>query len=126
MLADSHPSKPKRYYLISYPKTASNLLLQVLAPESQPGFSSGDFDGGYFFMPVDGILNEQRLCSRCVSEWANDERREVQESFQACFENQQRAVAAAQSQGHSIFVKKHTAFFVGQLHAAASNLARTR
>ncbi|KAH8664667.1 hypothetical protein BX600DRAFT_512673 [Xylariales sp. PMI_506] len=112
MYSDTDASKPKRYYLISYPRTASNLLLKILAVESQPGFSSGGYDGGYFFMPVDGILCQRRLRSRCVSDWTDDERREVQESFQTCFENQQRLVESAQSGGHSIFVKEHTTFFV--------------
>ncbi|KAI0178474.1 hypothetical protein BJ166DRAFT_510006 [Pestalotiopsis sp. NC0098] len=105
-------SRSKRYYLISYPRTASNLLLKILAVDSQPGFSSGGCDGGYFFMPVDGILCERRLRSRCISDWTDDERREVRESFQTCFENQQRWMTSAQAQGHSIFVKEHTTFFV--------------
>ncbi|ETS75101.1 hypothetical protein PFICI_13585 [Pestalotiopsis fici W106-1] len=119
MYPDINSSKPHRYYLISYPRTASNLLLKILAVESQPGFSSGGYDGGYFFMPVDGILCERHLRSRCVSDWTSDERREVQESFQTCFENQLRWVESAQSQGHSIFVKEHTTFF-------ADPIVRTR
>ncbi|KAF3019354.1 hypothetical protein E8E14_010836 [Neopestalotiopsis sp. 37M] len=112
MSSDTDTDKPKRFYLISYPRTASNLLLKILNVESQTGFSSGGYDGGYFFMPVDGILCERRLRSRCVSDWTSDERREVQESFQACFENQLRCVESAQSQGHSIFVKEHATFVV--------------
>lgn len=112
MSSHTNTSNANRYYLISYPRTASNLLLKILAVESQPGFSSGGYDGGYFFMAVDGILCERRLRSRCISDWTDDERREVRESFQTCFENQQRWMASAQAQGHSIFVKEHTTFFV--------------
>ncbi|OAA37394.1 hypothetical protein NOR_07093 [Metarhizium rileyi] len=107
----AHPGKPGRYYLISYPRTASNLLLKILALDSQPNFSSGEVDGGYFFMPADDILIEPRIRARSIGDWTADERAQVKESFQACFEAQQQWLEATESQGRSVFVKEHTVFF---------------
>lgn len=111
---------PRRYYLLSYPRTASNLLVKILALDSQPNISTGDFDGGYFFLPVDNILCEPGLRNRCVDDWTAKEKAQVQESFQACFDTMQKWLESTESRGHSVFVKEHIVFLANP--TARSNL----
>ncbi|KAI4263863.1 MAG: hypothetical protein L6R42_001010 [Xanthoria sp. 1 TBL-2021] len=103
-------ANPCRYYLISYPRTASNLLLKILALDRQPNVSTGEFDGGYFFLPVDIAIARLGLQGRNVDDWTADEVREVRDKAQDCFETMRQCVESAESRGHKSFIKEHTVF----------------
>ncbi|OAA34784.1 hypothetical protein NOR_08296 [Metarhizium rileyi] len=102
--------EPLRYYLISYPRTASSLFLKILALDAQPGFSTGEYEGGYFFMPAYNDLYEPSLRATCVNDWTPDQRGRIQDSLQRCFDKQQQWVESAQAKGLSVFVKEHATF----------------
>lgn len=103
-------ASPCRYYLISYPRSASNLLLKILALDRQRNVSTGEYDGGYFFVPVDTAIARLGLQGRNVDNWTADEVRQVRESAQKCFETLQHCVESAESRGHKLFIKEHTVF----------------
>ena len=103
-------SSPSRYYLLSYPRTASNLLVKILNCNAQPNVSTGDYDGGYFFMKADDLLMEQPFRTKRVREWTPEERNQMRECYQKCYEDMKAWLASQSAQGHSVFVKEHTTF----------------
>ena len=103
-------SPPLRYYLISYPRTASNLLVKILDIDSQPNVSSGELDGGYFFMRADDMLIEQPFRTKCVADWTSEERNQVQKCYQECFDDMRTWLDFQHAHGQSVFVKEHTTF----------------
>lgn len=103
-------SPPLRYYLISYPRTASNLLVKILDLDSQPNVSSGELDGGYFFMRADDMLIERPLRAKCVADWTSEERKQVQKCYQACFDDMRTWLDFQHAHGQSVFVKEHATF----------------
>ena len=99
-----------RFYLISYPRTCSNLLVKILSMEEQPGFASGEHDGGYFFVDVYNLMQERGLRSKSLEDWTNEDRAAAKECYQACFENLQQWLHAREDAGQSVFVKEHITF----------------
>ncbi|KAI4289145.1 MAG: hypothetical protein L6R35_001586 [Caloplaca aegaea] len=103
-------SPPSRYYLISYPRTASNLLVRILGLDSQPNVSSGELDGGYFFMRAEEMLIKRPFRTKCIADWTSEERNQVQKCYQECFDDMRTWLDLQHTHGRSVFVKEHANF----------------
>ncbi|KAL5328989.1 hypothetical protein ACEPPN_002498 [Leptodophora sp. 'Broadleaf-Isolate-01'] len=106
-------SDQNRFLLITYPRTASNLLLKILALETQPNVhmtpeGSGPHGGnGYFFMRNQMLKGK---IGKTMSEWTEDERLQMTESYQSCFDDLEAYAQVASAQGKIAFVKEHAHF----------------
>ncbi|KAE8349486.1 hypothetical protein BDV28DRAFT_160444 [Aspergillus coremiiformis] len=102
--------RPRRFYLMTYPRTASNLLVRILGLDEQPNVLPGHTRGGYFFLPVIQLMGALQLRNRGVAEWTDEERRQVKQCYQDCFDTLQEYLDEADSKRCSIFVKEHIHF----------------
>lgn len=97
----------RRFFLLTYPRTASNLLVRILALGDQPNLLSHE-GGGYFFLPTVRLtMHLFRAAGQRLDEWTQEERMRLRESYQTCFEVLQKHAETAEAQGKDIFVKEH-------------------
>ena len=102
---------PHRLYLITDPRTASNLLLRILSLEEQHGFKVHDM-GGYFFMPAIMANNQLHNRGKHIEEWTKEERETMMQIYQTCFEELEKFLQIAQSEKKFAFVKEHSYFMI--------------
>ncbi|EPS26011.1 hypothetical protein PDE_00947 [Penicillium oxalicum 114-2] len=106
----SAPKPPQGIFLISYARTASNLLCKILALEEQPRAFSNESNGYYFrsaFLPHWMTGNPYRP----LGERSTDEVQEMQSVYQQCYENLERESNACLEQGKIFFFKEHAPWF---------------
>ncbi|EFE43823.1 hypothetical protein TRV_01397 [Trichophyton verrucosum HKI 0517] len=103
---------PRRFYLITYPRTGSNLLVRMLGLDNQPDFVSGDDRGGYIFLPTIKLMTDLGLRSKSMADWTPNEIQQVQQSYQECFDEFQEYLEAASLQRRSVIIKEHVHFLV--------------
>ena len=104
-MASSHPSR--RFSLLTYPRTASNLLIRILSLDDQPSLPS-EGKKEYFFLPTVGLrLGQSKTAGRHLKEWTQEERHDMMNRYQISFEALQAYVDMAAAQGKNVFVKEH-------------------
>lgn len=104
---ESH--QPRRVYLITHPRTASNLLVRILALDDQPDVAQhrpGAL-GGYFFVAASRLELDLGLREKHIDDWSEDERGQMKEKFQECFDGMEEYVKSAETEGKIAFVKEH-------------------
>ncbi|KAL2863994.1 uncharacterized protein BJX67DRAFT_390278 [Aspergillus lucknowensis] len=103
----AHSQSAKRVLLITYPRTASNLFIKMLALENQPNVVSNE-SGGYFFW--DAFMKERKTVSRCrpIEQWSPEETVEIRQAFQRNFDYFEAMSQSASYQGKIFFAKEHT------------------
>ena len=95
---------PPKFWLLTYPRTASNLLTKILALEDQPNISPGS----YFFAPTLRYrLGEFKTAGKHLDSWTLEQKDVLKQSYQACFESLQKHAQAAAADGKAIYVKEH-------------------
>ncbi|GIK03423.1 hypothetical protein Aspvir_007492 [Aspergillus viridinutans] len=107
---DATHSLPHRVLLVSMPRTASNLLMKILAIPDQPDVLSNEH-AGYFFAPASDAVLRDDLISKPLAQWTPEQTREVQGVLQQCLESMEECSARAHDEG-KIFVKEHASWFM--------------
>ncbi|KAM0250862.1 hypothetical protein ACHAP5_002082 [Fusarium lateritium] len=92
-----------RYWLLTSPRTASNLLVKMLNLNEQ-GVRPAQ-DGGYFFLP--SVPKHFLIAEKPMDTWTDEEHERVSNMLQKCSENFQDHIAAAEQEGQTLFVKEH-------------------
>lgn len=96
----------KRFYLLTYPRTASNLLVKILSLENQPSLL--DSKSEYFFAKtLAWKLGPAKLGGKSISEWSNDEKTGLRDSFSDCANSLEDVCKRAEKEGKDIYVKEH-------------------
>lgn len=95
------------YYLITYPRTCSNLLVRVLALDDQPKVLPNRESAGYFFMPYFKWALDEGLWFKHVDELSEEEVAKMKQSQQSCADTFGQHIAKARSQGKGVLVKEH-------------------
>ncbi|KAE8360425.1 hypothetical protein BDV27DRAFT_161690 [Aspergillus caelatus] len=106
------PHTPRRFYLITYPRTGSNLLVRMLGLANQPHMRAGDDRGGYIFLPVVKLITDLGLRKKEVTDWTEEEIMQVRCSYQECFAEFQEYLDKASADGCSVFIKEHVHFLI--------------
>ena len=101
----------RRLYLITYPRSASNLLVRILALDQQSNVMSRK-SGGYFFLNAFRKNSELGNKGKHINDWTEDERKGMMESFQKCFDELEEHAEAAEADGKVVFVKEHVGFII--------------
>ncbi|KAI1299012.1 hypothetical protein F5Y03DRAFT_366539 [Xylaria venustula] len=99
------PSQQRRHWLLTMPRTASNMLVRILNLDEQ-GVRPA-FHGGYFFFP--SMLARLDLYNK-QSEWTPEDHARVEEGAKKSFNALQDYLEAAEKSGEKIFVKEHISF----------------
>lgn len=94
----------RRFWLITSPRTASNMLVKILNLDEQ-GVRPGPMAGGYFFLPA-AVERLTRLQTP-MSAWTEEDHEVLNKAQQDAFNALQDYLAAAEQEGQRIFVKEH-------------------
>lgn len=104
-------NQPRRFYLLTHPRTASNLLVRILALDQQPNVQWRE-RGGYFFLNTIIATGALGLRGRNVDEWTDEEKAQIRESYQKDFDELEQHIVSAEADGKIVFVKEHS-YFLG-------------
>ncbi|KAF2967262.1 hypothetical protein GQX73_g6316 [Xylaria multiplex] len=104
MTVDIIPQK-RRYWLLTMPRTASNMLVRILNLDEQ-GVRPA-YHGGYFFFP--SMMTRLNLYNK-ETQWTPEDRVGVEGSVKKSFDALQDYLEAAEEAGEKIFVKEHISF----------------
>lgn len=102
MAKDSEVPQP-RYWLITSPRTASNLLVKMLNLDAQGVRPSRN--GGYFFLP--SMVKHCMIANKPMDAWTEEEHAKVNEMTQECVDCFYDHIIAAEREKQTIFVKEH-------------------
>ncbi|KAG4263165.1 hypothetical protein FPRO03_10528 [Fusarium proliferatum] len=97
------PQRP-RYWLLTSPRTASNLLVKMLNLGEQNVRPA--IHGGYFFLP--SLPKHFLIAEKPMDTWTEEESATVNRAIQECSERFQDYIAAAEKEGQIIYVKEHS------------------
>ncbi|KAF3480785.1 uncharacterized protein GIQ15_06132 [Arthroderma uncinatum] len=100
---------PHRFYLLTCPRTASNLLVKILALEEQPRVALRK-DGGYFFSPLHLLKYDLGCVDTHVEELTPDQKEKQKKCMKKCFNELLQHLHHAESEGKLVVVKEHTQF----------------
>ncbi|EXJ55450.1 hypothetical protein A1O7_08377 [Cladophialophora yegresii CBS 114405] len=104
-------TKHKRIFLLTLPRTASNLLVRMLNLENQSALVRPDGDAEansqyeYFFVSTVPLRIE--LADRPSEKWSQDEYTQVKQRLQASADGLLSYLEEAGADGRSVFVKEH-------------------
>ena len=107
--AEQQPVQHRRFFLITIPRSASNLLIRILALDQQPDILPRR-KGGYFFLPTLRLMDELKLLGKNLEQWTEGERRRIMQTHQDCFTELEKYVEASEEQGKLVLVKEHSCF----------------
>lgn len=108
------PNRSRRFYLITHPRSASNLLVRILSLGFQHNVLYRQ-KGGYFFLPTGLLGKELKTEGRHVKEWTQDEKTRILASYQDDFNEMEEYLEKAQTEGKTAFVKEHSGFITHPL-----------
>ncbi|KAK4141551.1 uncharacterized protein C8A04DRAFT_14036 [Dichotomopilus funicola] len=94
---------PRRYWLLTSPRTASNMLVKILNLEAQA--IRPVFQGGYFFLQSTALRFP--FHTKPMRDWTPDERAAVDTAQLEAFTKFQDHIAASEHDNQTIFVKEH-------------------
>ncbi|KAH7383752.1 hypothetical protein BKA66DRAFT_462727 [Pyrenochaeta sp. MPI-SDFR-AT-0127] len=106
MTTHSAPPLPTHNILITIPRTASNLVTQLLNLPAQPSIARHSRDG-YFFLPALGYRYEHDTFGRPRDEWTEEEQDGIQAALQTSFDAWKTWIADAELEGKGTFIKEH-------------------
>ncbi|KAF7175184.1 hypothetical protein CNMCM7691_006588 [Aspergillus felis] len=102
---------PKRLWLITYPRTASNLLNRMLALDEQPNVLPCD-EGGYFFRTPYRLTSDLKVRWLPLTEWPPEASDRLRKSYQKHFDDLAEYLNQGTAQGKITFFKKHLYFVI--------------
>ncbi|KAH8435339.1 uncharacterized protein LDX57_012968 [Aspergillus melleus] len=105
---------PRRILLVSNPRTASNLLLKILALPDQPNVYANDKGGYYFFDSFVATANDNRIY-KPFDQWTPEDRSEIQSALKKCFDQLEEGTSQASQEGKIFFAKEHSPWFIDPL-----------
>jgi len=106
----SDPNDQTFFWLITYPRTASNLFWRILSKDKQPGFLEGRTE--YYFFPPIANRCDSGLYAKNVDTWTEEERQSMKKLYQDCFNDLQASLAQAGKENKTLFAKEHSSFMV--------------
>ncbi|KAF7585772.1 hypothetical protein BBP40_010145 [Aspergillus hancockii] len=102
---------PNAIYLITYPRTGSNLLVKILNLADQPRAAAQTKEGYYFHPPLK-LRKELNLFDRPLDLWELDSSQILMECFQSCFAELENDLKVANALGKTLFVKEHAPWLI--------------
>ncbi|KIW34200.1 uncharacterized protein PV07_00993 [Cladophialophora immunda] len=116
---------PTRVFLLTHPRTASNLVTRILNLDNQPALCGPGTDAqksnnnGYFFLPT--VSRRLELADRRSEDWAEEERADISRCLEACTARLVQHAESAEAEGKGVYVKEH---LIWMLSPAAEDLAK--
>ncbi|KAL9107268.1 MAG: hypothetical protein Q9227_007809 [Pyrenula ochraceoflavens] len=104
------PQQGRLFYLITYPRVASNLLVKILSVHDQPDVITNDVGGGYFFLPAFLLGQKHKLRDKQIDEWSAEEKDQMKSAYQEAVDKLESFVQRAKTENKVLFVKEHAEF----------------
>ncbi|KAK3290206.1 uncharacterized protein B0H64DRAFT_332807 [Chaetomium fimeti] len=111
MTVNAAPTHPTRVWLLTSPRTASNMLVKILNLDAQNVRPAEH--GGYFFLNAG--VKRFTFHDTPMNTWKDEDRAAVYAAQQVAFDNLQEYLDAAEKEGQRVFVKEH-AFMMNDPH----------
>ncbi|GBF65652.1 hypothetical protein TMEN_8370 [Trichophyton mentagrophytes] len=96
----------ERVYLITHPRSASNLLVQILGLEEQPMVKARPH-AGYYFLETLMFLGEKGLRAKHVDEWTEEEKTQARAMYNKGYNEMMKDVNESKAAGRISVVKEH-------------------
>lgn len=101
---------PRQFYLLTHPRSGSNLLVHILNLEEQHVIT-GDDGGGYYFMSYVDKIDEFHVRGKAMNTWTQEQRAAIRSAADKCYGDLVRDVAKLEAEpGKTMFVKEHCEF----------------
>ncbi|KAF2752865.1 hypothetical protein EJ05DRAFT_235568 [Pseudovirgaria hyperparasitica] len=97
----------KRNFLLTIPRSGSNLLVRILNLTEQPDILRGNSGGGYYFFDAHAKIYGELRLTNDVRTWSTRERELVREALQSGTEAMIQHIDSAEQQGKSVYIKEH-------------------
>lgn len=112
----------RRLFLVSVPRTASNLLVRILNVQNQPRVVTNERSGYYFFDPYMAAAHKGYF-AKPVSDWTPEEKDEMRSGYQHCLDTLESHSDRARREGKMVFTKEHAFWFANpaKLHTQPSD-----
>ncbi|EAQ92059.1 hypothetical protein CHGG_00294 [Chaetomium globosum CBS 148.51] len=117
MTVNMAPTHTPRFWLITSPRTASNLLVKILNLDAQNVRPAEN--GGYFFLQA--AVKRFSFHDTPLNTWKKEDRDAVYAVQQEAFDKLQEYLAAAEQEGQRVFVKEH-AFVMNDAHYESEHI----
>jgi hypothetical protein len=95
-----------RFFLIAYPRTASNLLIRILSLDNQPNIQSAGRGGGYHFAPVNILTRDLKIWDKHIDQWMPNEKDRIWQCYGDCLKELEKTVRKGEAEGKVVFVKE--------------------
>lgn len=105
----------RRFYLLTHPRSASNLLVRMLGLDQQPNVAKRWLNG-YFFLDSFSTTDDMGVRSKHPKDWAPHERTKVRQSYQESFDQFEEFLVEAEKNNQIALVKEHSYFFLDPVH----------
>jgi hypothetical protein len=103
---------PRRNLLITFPRTASNLLMHILNLDEQPNLPAPGTRVGYFFHGPFMKRVQEGLYARHVGEWTEEQRTAYVQDYRTCAQDLLEVLDTARNHGNNVFIKEHILGFL--------------
>ncbi|KAK2734496.1 hypothetical protein FQN57_001660 [Myotisia sp. PD_48] len=104
-----------RIYLITHPRTASNLLVQVLGLEDQPKVTARPH-AGYYFLDTLYYLGSKGLRGKHIDQWTEEEKTQTRAVYQKGYNEMEKYLDEAKAEGRIAVVKEHANLLIEPSH----------
>ena len=104
---DKQMRHSRRVYLLTSPRTASNLFVKMLNVEEQPNMATNSYYAGYFFMPAFCKRNDLDKWDVPYDNMAEDHKRIIRDDAQAAADHFRAFCESAKREGRVVFAKEH-------------------
>lgn len=103
---------PKQFYLLTHPRSASNLLVQILNLKEQNHLVTGDHQGGYYFMPLIQKMDDANVWAKHIDTWTLEQQNTILSFAKQCYADFAKDISRLDSEPGktTIFVKEHADF----------------
>ncbi|MCJ1283024.1 hypothetical protein MMC26_002351 [Xylographa opegraphella] len=102
----------RRFFLLTHPRSCSNLLVRILNFGDQPDVVQHDIGQGYFFLPPVLLREKLTLQGKNVEDWSKDELDQMKQEYQHSFTELQKYIEVAEAGDKIVFVKEHAYFLM--------------
>jgi len=109
-MAITEDKPARRLFLVSVPRTASNLLVRILNVQNQPNVVTNEKSGYYFVDPYMGAAHKGYF-TKPVSDWTPEEKDEMRSGYQQCLDTLESHSDRARREGKMVFTKEHAFWF---------------
>ncbi|KAI1978211.1 hypothetical protein LOZ53_004575 [Ophidiomyces ophidiicola] len=99
-------NRPSRFFILSNPRSTSNLFVRILNLKEQPNVAKHE-QNGYFFLKASFLAKSLGTSEKNIREWTETERSAMRQAYQDAFNDMEEYLCEAENNGKIAVVKEH-------------------